>query len=293
MPSSDVVRARLLLLRAVEPPAPFTCQFVAVHGPVDAAASIQHGTAPAAVLSEVSRRDVQISPDLQAIEDGTARLLVPEDDDWPVERLSALASADAPPLALWLRGRASLAAHTATAVTITGSRASTAYGNTIAAHFGGALADAGATVVSGGGFGIDESAHRGALVAGRQTILILPCGVDQIYPSRHDRLHSEIVDQGGLLISEYSIGSVPNRIRFHARCRLLAALTAATVVVEAGRKSGALRVAEIANRLNRRVYGVPGPIHAATSTGVNELLRVGGAVMATSVEHVEYSETSR
>lgn len=288
----DVLRARLFLLRAVEPPAPAVHHFVAVHGPVDAVSRIRRGTAPAAVLSEVSRQDPQIEDDLRAIDNGTARLLVPEDEDWPLGRLSTLVGHGVPP-ALWLRGKASLTELTDTAVTITGSRASSAYGKTIAAHFSGELADAGAAVVSGGGLGVDESAHHGALAVGGQTVVVLPCGVDRTHPHQLARLYSRVVDQGGLLVSEYPIGAVPTRIRFHARCRLLAALTAATVIVEAGRRSGALAVAGVAKDLGRRVYGVPGPIHSAASTGVNELLRVGAATVATSADHIRYREGLR
>lgn len=292
MSSPDVLRARLFLSRAVEPPAPAVHHFVAVHGPIDAVARIRHGTAPAAVLSEVGRRDAEIEEDLRAIDNGAARLLVPEDDDWPLGRLSTLVGLGIP-LALWLRGKASLTRLTDTAVTITGCRASSAYGNTIATDFGGGLADAGVTVVSGGGLGVDESAHRGALAADGQTIVVLPCGVDRIYPHQHARLYTRVVDQGGLLVSEYPAGAVPTRTRFHARSRLLAAFTAATVIVEAGRRSGALTVAGAAKELGKRVYGVPGPIHSATSTGVNELLRVGAAMVATSVEHLHYREGLR
>lgn len=292
MSSPDVLRARLFLSRAVEPPAVAVHHFVAVHGPVDAVARIRHGTAPAAVLSEISRRDADIEEDLRAIDNGAARLLVPEDDDWPLGRLSALVGHGVP-LALWLRGKASLTGLTDTAVTIAGSRAASAYGNTIATHFGGGLADADVTVVSGGGLGVDESAHHGALAADGQTIVVLPCGVDRIYPHQHARLYARVVDQGGLLVSEYPTGAVPTRTRFHARCRLLAAFTAATVIVEAGRRSGALTVAGAAKDLGKRVYGVPGPIHFATSTGVNELLRVGAATVATSVEHLHYREGLR
>ncbi|MET9225578.1 DNA-processing protein DprA [Lentzea sp. NPDC003310] len=292
MSSPDVLRARLFLLHAVEPPAPAVHHFVAVHGPVDAVSRIRKGAAPAAVLSEIVRQDPQIEDDLRAIDDGTARLLVPEDEDWPLRRMSALAGHGVP-LALWLRGNASLTVLTDTAVTITGSRASSVYGNTIATHFGGGLADAGVAVISGGGLGVDEAAHRGVLAAGGPTVVVLPCGVDRTYPHQHSRLYEQVVDQGGLLLSEYPIGAVPTRRRFHARCRLLAALTPATVIVEAGRRSGALTVAGVAKDLGRRVYGVPGPIHSAASTGVNELLRLGAASVVTSLDQVDYREGLR
>jgi DNA processing protein len=92
MPAHDELHARLFLLHAAEPPAPAIHHYVAVHGPVDAVAQIRHGTAPAAVLSEITRPDARIDDDLRALDSGTARLLTPEDGDWPLGRLTGLAS---------------------------------------------------------------------------------------------------------------------------------------------------------------------------------------------------------
>ncbi|MFE3173081.1 DNA-processing protein DprA [Amycolatopsis sp. NPDC059235] len=224
-----------------------------------------------------------INDDLHALDSGTARLVTPEDDDWPIVRLTGLAGA---PLALWVRGNGSLADLTRSAVTITGTRASTPYGHTVSADLGNELARAGATVISGGGFGIDEAAHRGALAADGTTIVVLATGVDQNYPLSHARLYQAVIEEGGLLVSEYPIGTRPARVRFHASCRLLAALSQATVIVEAGQRSGVLAVARAAGELGRIVYGVPGPIHSAASAGVNELLRTQAAEIATSAEHI-------
>ncbi|HVV12124.1 DNA-processing protein DprA [Amycolatopsis sp.] len=290
MPSRDELRARLFLLRAAEPPAPAIHHCVAVHGPVDTVACIRDGTAPSAVLGEVTRPDARIGDDLQAIGNGSARLLTPEDeDDWPFGRLTGRGT----PLALWVRGNGVLTELTRAAVTVTGSRASSEYGNMVAADISHELARAGATVVSGGSLGVDEAAHRGALAADGRTVVVLPCGVDQIHPYQHARLYQTVIDQGGLLVSEYPIGAPPTRTRFHAQCRLLAALTSATVIVEAGLRSGALAVAQAANELGRRAYGVPGPIHSATSKGVNELLRTGSATAVTAAEHINYQEGLR
>jgi len=292
MPSRAELHARLFLLRAAEPPAPAIHQYGAVHGPVDAVAQIRHGTAPAAVLNEVTRPDARIDDDLWAIDNGTARLLTPEDDDWPLGRLTSLAGHGAP-LALWVRGSGVLTELTSLAVTVTGARASTEYGNRVAGDISDELARAGVTVVSGGSLGADEAAHRGALAADGRTIVVLANGVDRAHPRQHARLYQAVIDQGGLLISEYPIGTPPARIRFHARCRLLAALAAATVIVEAGQRSGALTVARAAGELGRRVYRVPGPIHSAASKGVNELLRTGAATVASSVEHITYRDGVR
>ena len=218
------------------------------------------------MLNEITRPDAQIDDDLQALDSGTARLLTPEDGDWPLGRLTALASLGVP-LALWVRGSGSLAQLTGPAVTVTGARVSSAYGNSIAADLGYELARAGVTVVSGGGLGVDEKAHRGALAANGRTIVVLANGVDLTRPHQHARLYQTVVDQGGVLVSEYPIGTRPTRIRFHARCRLLAALAAATLIVEAGQRSSALAVARAAGELGRRVYGEPGPSHSVTSKG--------------------------
>ncbi|MGY6655361.1 DNA-processing protein DprA [Amycolatopsis sp. TRM77291] len=154
-------------------------------------------------------------------------------------------------------------------------------------------ARAGVTVLSGGSLGVDEAAHRGALATDGRTIVVLANGVDRTHPHQHARLYQAVIEQGGLLVSEYPIGTRPTRIRFHARCRLLAALAAATLIVEAGQRSSSLAVARAAGELGRRVYGVPGPIHSVTSTGVNELLRTGAATVASSVEHINYQEGVR
>jgi DNA processing protein len=292
MSSVDLLHARLFLLRAAEPPARAVYDYVAVHGPVEAVARIQHGTAPSAVLGEITRPDARIEDDLRAIDNGTARLLIPEDHDWPLGRLNTMAGVGAP-LALWVGGGASLTELVGRAVTITGSRAASGYGTTVAADFGYDLARAGVTVLSGGSLGVDEAAHRAALTANGRTVVVLPCGIDQTYPHQHAHLYETVIEHGGLLVSEYPIGAAPARIRFHARCRLLAALTSATVIVEAGSLGGSLATAQAANNLGRRVYGVPGPIHSANSKGVNELLRTGAATAVSSAEHINYQEGLR
>lgn len=291
MPTLQELHARLFLLRAAEPPAPAVHHYVTDIGPVEAADQIRRGTAPAVVLNELTCPDAVINEDLCAIDKGAARLVTPEDDDWPIVRLTGLAGRGTP-LGLWIRGNESLADLTRSAVTITGSRLATECGSTVAADLSHELASRGTTVVSGGSYGIEEAAHRGALAAGGTTAVVLANGVDQTHPHQHARLFESVVDQGGLLVSEYPIGTRPARIRFHARCRLLAAFASATVIVEAGLRSSALTVARAASDLGRRVYGVPGSIHSVASAGVNELLRLRVAEVATSAEHVVVSKAN-
>lgn len=292
MPSLDVLHARLFLLRATEPPAPATYAYAAVHGPVDAVARIQSGTAPAAVLGEVARPHARIDDDLRILDTGTAHLLTPEDDDWPLGRLGPLGGHGVP-LALWTRGAGSLTKLTSPAVTITGARASSDQGDAIAADISHELARAGVTVVSGGALGIDAAAHGGALTAGGRTIVVLPCGVDRTHPHQHAGLYTMVIERGGLLVSEYPAGTPPTRIRRHARCRLLAAFTSATVIVEAVRHGVVLAAARAASDLGRRVYGVPDAEDATRSAGVNDLLRSGLATAISAVSNINYQEELR
>ncbi|NUT49510.1 MAG: DNA processing protein DprA, partial [Saccharothrix sp.] len=162
----------MFLLRAAEPPALAVYEYVAAHGPVDAVATIRNGTAPSAVLGEITRPDARIDDDLRALDDGTARLLTPEDDEWPIDQLSSLGARHGVPLALWVRGSGSLTDLTRSAVTVTGARASTEYGDAVARDLSRDLVHAETTVVSGGGLGVDEAAHRAALAARGRTIVV-------------------------------------------------------------------------------------------------------------------------
>ena len=160
-----------------------------------------------------------------------------------------------------------------------------AYGEHVAAALGLGLADRGCSVVSGGAYGIDAAAHRGALTSGRApTIAVLACGVDVAYPRGNDRLLAGIAGRG-LLVSEHPPGSSPLRMRFLVRNRLIAGLAAGTVVVEAGLRSGAQRTAADARALGRPVMAVPGPVTSGRSAGCHRMIR-DGAVLVTRVEEV-------
>lgn len=280
------VAARAFLLRAIEPPAPEVGAFVATHGPVDAVERIRAGAAPQSVLQEVRDPEPRIDTDLAAIDSGRFRLLTPEDPDWPHSALQGLAEQGlGAPLGLWVRGTVSLAACTRSAVSIVGTRAATSYGGEVACTLGADLAQAGVSVLATGAYGVEGAAHRGALVGSAPPIAVLACGADIAHPLGHQALLESIAVRG-LLISEYPLGAKTSRIRFQARGRLLAALTAATVVVEAGHRSSALQIAHTAAALRRRVYGVPGPITSAASTGVIELLTTGVATPIAAADHI-------
>jgi DNA processing protein len=154
----------------------------------------------------------------------------------------------------------------------------------MAAVFGEGLAERGWVVVSGGAYGIDGAAHRGALGAGGATVAVLACGVDRPYPRGHTQLISRIAEQG-LVVGELPPGDHPTPSRFILRNRVIAALTRGTVVVEAAYRSGALVTARAAQRLGRFTIGVPGPATSGLSAGVHELLR-GEAVLVTDAAEV-------
>jgi len=144
---------------------------------------------------------------------------------------------------------------------------------------------AGYTVVSGGAYGIDIAAHRGAINAGTPTVAVLACGADRIYPPSHVRLF-DILAREGAIVSELAPGLAPMRLRFLSRNRLIAGAARGTVIVEAGRRSGARNTANWTTRLSRPLMGVPGPVTSAASEGVHQMLRSGEAVLVTSGEEV-------
>ena len=158
---------------------------------------------------------------------------------------------------------------------VVGSRASTAYGEHVASDLSEGLCRRGVAVVSGAAFGIDGAAHRAALAADGCTVAVLAGGLDVPYPAGHSSLMYRI-RAAGLLVSEYPPGIRPARHRFLARNRLVAALSGATVVVEAGLRSGAANTAAWARALGRVVCAVPGPVTSSASAGCHALIR-GGA----------------
>ena len=137
----------------------------------------------------------------------------------------------------------------------------------------------------GGAYGIDAAAHRAALASGGPTVAVLPCGPDHAYPREHAALFVEIAARGAV-VSEYPPGALPDRRRFLARNRVIAALPRATVVVEAVRHGGTLVTARRASELGRPVMAVPGPVTSAMSAGSHDLIRTGQAVLVTSAGEV-------
>jgi DNA processing protein len=210
-------------------------------------------------------------------------LLTPEDARWPAG-LHDLGPAA--PFALWVRGRGDLGALAARSVAVVGARAATSYGEHVASRIASGLVDRGFTVVSGGAYGIDAAAHRGAIAAGGPTIALLASGVDRFYPQGNHDLLRRVVEDAGAVVSEVPPGSAPYKQRFLARNRLIAAMSRATVVVEAAARSGALSTARRAADLLRPVGAVPGPVTSMASGGCHQLLRDGVATCVTDPAEV-------
>nr|WP_184945605.1 DNA-processing protein DprA [Planomonospora venezuelensis] len=297
--------ARVTLMRLAEPDDAVMGRLVAACGPEAAVAQVREGrldpgivrwfesvrhrsaAGPGETAERLGRilaawraRLAEADPvrDLAEGERAGARLIVPGDSEWPTQ-LDDLG--ESRPYALWLRGEANLRFSCVRSVAIVGSRAATPYGTHVAAEFGAGLSERGHGVVSGGAYGVDGAAHRGALACDAPTVAVLACGADITYPSAHHDLFAAVRGQG-LLVSECPMGVRPTRPRFLVRNRLIAALARGTVVVEAAVRSGALNTAGHAAALNRLLAAVPGPVTSDTSAGCHRLIRQGMAACVTT-----------
>lgn len=214
------------------------------------------------------RRQVNLDALLAKYTKQGIRLVTWDDAAYP-RRLKML---DAAPPLLFVRG--ALSDEDFWAVAIVGTRRATAYGRQVADEMARALARRGVTIVSGLARGVDTVAHRAALAAGGRTLAVLGCGVDVIYPPENRALAEEIMAHGAL-ISDYPPGTQPESANFPPRNRIIAGLSQAVIVVEAGASSGALITAEFAAEQGREVFAVPGTIYAPQSRGTNRLIQQG------------------
>lgn len=175
----------------------------------------------------------------------------------------------------------------AAGVALVGTRRCTRYGIDLAKAFGAAIARSGWSVVSGLARGIDAAGHLGCLDAAGHAVGVLGCGVDVRYPLENAGLYQRIERSGGALVSEYPPGTPPDRWRFPARNRLIAAMSAAVVVVEAAEKGGALITARLAAEIGRAVLAVPGDVDRPASVGCNRLIRDGAIPVLGSEDLIE------
>ena len=292
--TEPVMRALAYLSRVVEPPCPQLTALVARVGPVEAADRVKRRAIDEQLLrlTEARHEIDSAARDLAVLERLGGRLVTAADAEWPLLAFTAFAGVDTkrpeahPPLALWVTGPARLDEVAERAAAIVGTRAATAYGEHVAAELAAGLAERDVAVVSGGAYGIDGAAHRAALAADGFTVAVLSGGVDVSYPAGHAALFHRIGEQG-LIVTEYPPGLRPQRHRFLTRNRLVAALSGATVVVEAGARSGAANTAAWARALGRGVCAVPGPVTSSASVGCHVLLRAGATVVTRADEIIE------
>jgi DNA processing protein len=212
----------------------------------------------------------------QSIEKLGAHFIIPGDAQWPL-RVDEL---ECPPIGLIVKGNVEILSNPSLA--IVGTRNPTPYGVRIAGDFAAGFVDREWDIVSGGAYGVDTAAHRGALVAEGRTIAVIASGIDLQYPSGNTRLFEEICENGAI-VTEVMPGVPALPHRFLTRNRLIAALSQATLVVEAAFRSGSLRTARDAAELMRPVMAIPGPINSPSSEGCHRLIGERAAELVTSV----------
>jgi DNA processing protein len=218
------------------------------------------------------------------------RFVVPDDREWPeaiddLRHCAAVQHRGGVPFGLWLRGPGHLRDVVDRSVAVVGSRAATSYGTGVATDLAAELAEREVTVVSGGAYGIDAAAHRGALAVGGPTLCVVANGVDMTYPAGNAQLFDALA-KDHLLVSELPPGAHPTRMRFLARNRLIAALSRGTVVVEAALRSGARNTANWAVECSRQLMAVPGPVHSTMSAAPHLMIREGQATLVTGAADV-------
>lgn len=211
------------------------------------------------------------------------RSISPGDDEWPWQ----LNTLDLPPDQLFIESaELDFLSLITKSVAIVGSRNATSYGLRVAFEFAAALAESGYTIISGGAFGIDAAAHRGALSVGGKTVVVLAGGIDRPYPMAHTNLFAQ-VKENGALVSERAPGAATKKHNFLQRNRIIAGLSSGTLIVEAAFKSGAIRTALDCAKLLRPVMAIPGPISSPLSAGVHRLIADRIAELVTSAWQVE------
>lgn len=270
--------SKLLLFNTIEAGSKFWSQELAIHGAEGLIERIIDNAYTKQRKSAERMRQELLSSSISAlweeIENCGARFITCESAEWPAQ-LNDLA---APPIGLIIKG----GEISKRGVAIVGTRNPTTYGARIASEFASGFADRDWGVISGGAYGIDTHAHRGALAAEGFTIAVLASGVSVNYPAGNEKLFAEIQETGAL-ISEVMPNERARPERFLTRNRLIAALSQGTIVVEAAFRSGSLRTARDAAELFRTVMAVPGPITSPTSDGCHRLIGERCAEIVTSV----------
>lgn len=277
--------ATLLLFNAIEPGAPFWGRYILENGALETLDKILNNYEFDQAVDVAKVKAKLLVQDLaklnQEIKSCGGQLLIPSDQFWPKQ----LNDLNNPPIALIAKGKLENMKYLYEAISIVGTRNPTPYGNRIAEDFAAALVDRDFSIVSGGAYGIDASAHYGALAADGITFAVLAGGLNQIYPAGNQRLFNQIKNEG-VLISEVMPDVTALPFRFLIRNRLIAALGKATVVIEAAARSGSIRTATDAAQIFRPVFAVPGRISSAQSDGCHRLIADHVAEIVTGVDDV-------
>jgi len=226
-----------------------------------------------------ARQTLDLDEELERVRAEGAQVIAWEDERYPPRLLQVH---NAPPV-LYVKGE--IEPRDEWAVAVVGTRSGTRYGRQMVDEIAGDLARGGITVVSGLARGIDSLGHRAALRAGGRTIAVLGCGIDIIYPREHRDLARNVV-QRGALVTEYPLGTQPEARNFPARNRIISGLSLGTLVVEAGKRSGALITADYALEQGREVFAIPGNVHSRKSEGTNRLIQEGAAKLVISVQDI-------
>jgi DNA processing protein len=232
-----------------------------------------------------TRRNLDLDREMERLQRAGVALIDRENPAYP----AALRHIPSPPPLIYVRGTFSDV--DSWSVAVVGTRQPTAYGREATRRLATGLVEAGVTIISGLALGIDSIAHMTALDAGGRTLAVLPCGVDLVYPERHDALARRIADHGAL-ISEFPPGTRPTPQLFPVRNRLISGLARGVLVVEAGVKSGALITVDYALEQGRDVFAVPGPIFSPRSEGTNRLIRNGAGLVTCAEDILEALDMS-
>ena len=275
---SNEIEARARLFDAIEGGSPFWSRQIIEFGAGAVAEKIDSGGYDRVKYERIISRMRSISAEqlLETIGATGSQFIYPATDEWP----DSLENLVCPPIALIVRGDVSLLKSSQLA--IVGTRNPTHYGVRVAQDFAAGFVDRNWCITSGGAYGIDAAAHKGALIAEGSTIAVLAAGIDINYPAGHARLFSEILESGAIVTEVMpGVHAIPSR--FLTRNRLIAALSNATLVVEAAFRSGSLRTARDAAELLRPVMAIPGTINSPTSEGCHRLIGERAAEIVTSV----------
>ena len=171
---------------------------------------------------------------------------------------------------------------------VVGSRRLTSYGRKITEQIVTELTLAGLTIVSGFMYGGDEAAHSATVLAGGKTIAVMPCGIDIIHPEYQEKLYKEILEKDGLIISEFKGNFPPAVWTYPKRNRIVAGLSKAVLVVEAGLRSGSLITADFAKKFDRKIFAIPGPITSEVSKGANQLIKEGASAVTSAKDILDF-----